>query len=254
MKNTFKLFGVIVLVAVIGFSMAACGDDDEETVAVTGVTVSPTTLSLTLGSNATGTLTATVSPDNATNKNVSWSSSDTSKATVSNGTVTAVAAGTATITVTTEDGDKTAACTVTVTGGSSGGSVTPSTFTLTGIPSQHNGKYARLSVASSSGGGLMLYGCENMDVNTQAWTLSIISNGSVSLPMWKVTSLNPPALERYYGNDTINNETFGVGIHNSATLTASNIDSAIDNRHFTPVTFSNGGASRTWSQGTTWQD
>jgi hypothetical protein len=31
MKNFFKLFGVIALVAVIGFSMAACkGDDDEE--------------------------------------------------------------------------------------------------------------------------------------------------------------------------------------------------------------------------------
>jgi len=112
MKNTIKVFGIIALVAIIGFSMTACGDDDEGTVAVTGVTVSPTTLSLTLGSNATGTLIATVSPDNATNKNVSWSSSDTSKATVSNGTVTAVAAGTATITVTTEDGDKTAACTV----------------------------------------------------------------------------------------------------------------------------------------------
>jgi hypothetical protein len=28
MKNTFKLIGIIALVAVIGFSMAACGDDD----------------------------------------------------------------------------------------------------------------------------------------------------------------------------------------------------------------------------------
>jgi len=28
MKNLFKLFGIIAIVAVIGFSMAACGDDD----------------------------------------------------------------------------------------------------------------------------------------------------------------------------------------------------------------------------------
>jgi len=28
MKNVFKLFGIIALVAIIGFSMAACGDDD----------------------------------------------------------------------------------------------------------------------------------------------------------------------------------------------------------------------------------
>ena len=30
MKNFFKLFGIIALVAVIGFSMAACNNDDDE--------------------------------------------------------------------------------------------------------------------------------------------------------------------------------------------------------------------------------
>jgi hypothetical protein len=29
MKNTFKLFGIIALIAVVGFSMAACGGDDD---------------------------------------------------------------------------------------------------------------------------------------------------------------------------------------------------------------------------------
>jgi hypothetical protein len=29
MKNVFKLFGVIALAAIIGFSMAACGGDDD---------------------------------------------------------------------------------------------------------------------------------------------------------------------------------------------------------------------------------
>ena len=83
-------------------------------VAVTGVSLDKTTLTLTAGENAG--LTATVAPANATNKNVTWSSSNGAVATVdSEGKVTANAAGTATITVTTEDGNKTATCKVTVT-------------------------------------------------------------------------------------------------------------------------------------------
>lgn len=83
-------------------------------VAVTGVTVSPTTASIAVGANRQ--LTPTVAPSNATNKSVTYSSSNTSKATVNNtGLVTGIAAGTATITVTTADGAKTATCAVTVT-------------------------------------------------------------------------------------------------------------------------------------------
>ncbi len=96
------------------------GGDD--TVAVTGVSLDKTSLSLT-SAGQTATLTATVAPSNATNKTVTWSSSDNAVATVNNGVVTAVANGTATITAKTADGNKTATCTVTVsisTGGGSG--------------------------------------------------------------------------------------------------------------------------------------
>lgn len=90
--------------------------DDPETVAVTGITLNQTTLSLKLNQKVR--LRATVAPENATNKNVTWSSSDTAVAKVdSYGQVTAKAEGTATITATTEDGNKTATCTVTVTAG-----------------------------------------------------------------------------------------------------------------------------------------
>ena len=80
-------------------------------IAVTGVTLDKTSLSLTTGD--TSTLTATISPSDATNKTVYWSTSNSSVATVSGGKVTAVAPGTAKITATSSNG-KTAFCTVTV--------------------------------------------------------------------------------------------------------------------------------------------
>ena len=89
------------------------GGGGSDPVAVTGVTIAPTSWEMTVGE--TKELTATVAPSNATTKTVSWSSDDESVATVSNaGVVTAVAAGTANITVTTTDGSKTAICAVTV--------------------------------------------------------------------------------------------------------------------------------------------
>ena len=80
-------------------------------VAVTGITLSQTSLSLEEGKTAT--LTATVQPSDATDKTVAWSSSDSGVATVSSsGVVTAVKEGSATITA--SAGGKQAKCTVTV--------------------------------------------------------------------------------------------------------------------------------------------
>lgn len=81
----------------------------------TGITVSPTTVSIEKGKTAQ--LTATVTPDGTKDKTVIWKSSDSSVATVSNtGLVTGMETGNATITVTTADGsDKVATCSVTVT-------------------------------------------------------------------------------------------------------------------------------------------
>ena len=83
------------------------------TVAVTGVSVSPTTATVGLGS--TQQLSATLAPANATNQNVTWTSSNTAVATVNaSGLVSAVSAGTTTITVKTVDGNKTATSAITV--------------------------------------------------------------------------------------------------------------------------------------------
>lgn len=83
-------------------------------VAVTGVTLDKTTISLEAGQTAQ--LTATIQPGNADNQAVTWSSSDNNIVSVdATGKITANAKGSATITVTTADGGKTATCSVTVT-------------------------------------------------------------------------------------------------------------------------------------------
>ena len=89
-------------------------DPEPQTVAVSGVTLNRTTLSLETG--ASETLIATVAPSSATNKAVVWNSNNRAVATVDDaGNVTAGVAGTTTITVITADGGKTATCNVTVT-------------------------------------------------------------------------------------------------------------------------------------------
>jgi uncharacterized protein YjdB len=88
-------------------------EGSSSTVAVTGVSVSPTSLSLEEGQ--TGSLSATVSPSNATDKSITWTSSDQSVATVgASGLVTGIAAGSVVITVTTNDGGYTAETSVVI--------------------------------------------------------------------------------------------------------------------------------------------
>ncbi|MBQ0165448.1 MAG: Ig-like domain-containing protein [Bacteroidales bacterium] len=101
-------------------------------VAVSSISVTPSTASLAVGD--TQQLSATVSPSNAINKSVIWTSSDTSVATVSStGLVTAKAKGTVTIKATAADGSGVyGSCTVTVKYiAVSSISVTPQTASLT---------------------------------------------------------------------------------------------------------------------------
>ncbi|CAM3136813.1 S-layer-like y domain-containing protein [Paenibacillus lupini] len=100
----------------------------EATVAVEGVTLDKSALSLNLNGMNTGNLTATINPSNAENHNLYWSSSDTSVAVVADGVVTAKGVGTAQITVTTEDGGYKAETAVVV---KSGNVVTPPSTTPT---------------------------------------------------------------------------------------------------------------------------
>ena len=84
-----------------------------QAIAVTGITLDKSTLSVPVGRTAA--IKANITPANATNKNVTWTSLNPNVATVNNGSVTGIAEGTAVIVALTEDGSFTATCTVTVT-------------------------------------------------------------------------------------------------------------------------------------------
>ena len=91
-------------------SAASCAPK-ELFVAVTGVSLSQTAMSIEIGQSIQ--LTATISPSNASDNTVSWSSSAPAIATVSGGSVTAIAIGNALITA--SAGGKKDICRVTVT-------------------------------------------------------------------------------------------------------------------------------------------
>ncbi len=131
MKKLFRTSFAAMAAAFLSLALFSCGPDEPDnnsptgptTVAVTGVTLNKTSLTLVEGGSEV--LTATIAPSNATNKSVGWKSSDAAVASVDvTGNVFALKAGTATITVTTTDGSKTATCSVTVT---------PKTVSVTGV-------------------------------------------------------------------------------------------------------------------------
>ena len=88
-------------------------DSQNPYIAVSGITLNKSELSLNVGGEAR--LTATISPKNATNSDIDWTSSKTSVATVSDtGAVKAVGVGTTQIEAKTVDGGFATTCTVTV--------------------------------------------------------------------------------------------------------------------------------------------
>jgi uncharacterized protein YjdB len=106
----------ITVTTVDGGKTAACTVTVTQGVPVTGVTLSPKSVTVRPGAEAQ--LRAEIAPANATNKNVTWQS-DNPAAAIVVGTgltvrVRGVAAGTANVTVTTANGSKTDVCEVTV--------------------------------------------------------------------------------------------------------------------------------------------
>lgn len=102
---------VVCLAVVLLFAIVSCKKEPNK-VAVTGITLNPTSVKLVIGKSEK--LSATVTPADASDKKVVWSTDNTAVATVSDGVVTAVAPGSATITAKSSDGGFTATCAVTV--------------------------------------------------------------------------------------------------------------------------------------------
>jgi len=113
------------------------------------------------------------------------------------------------------------------------------TFTLTGIPSQYNGKYVFLEGEFRDRDG-KLVGCTSADLETGDVTLPRISNGRVSIPMW-VFNQRTISLSRYSGNHTVDLE---IMICNS-----SDTDDFIVEIEFEDVVFTNGSVTKAWSEG-----
>lgn len=146
-------------------------------IAVTNVTVEPSTLTLDIGN--TYTLTSTVSPSNALNKTLTWSSSNTSVAIVnSSGKITAKAVGTATITATSNNGISDA-CDVTVRQRQTT-SLSPTSVTL------NVGGTATLTATSSPSSTAVIVQTSNHNIAT------VSPSGPVAIPnTFTVTGVAP---------------------------------------------------------------
>jgi hypothetical protein len=163
-------------------------------------------------------------------------------ATVSNGGMTAI---TGTITLSNGEpepapaGSLTPVVTTPPVGGGEGG-----TFTITDIPSEYNGKYARLTSSLALRGPL--YGCQSLDMSTQTAILSPIVNGSVSIPLWVHLGGGVIGVTRYSGNDTTQ-IFFDVDIFTSQTYIPQTDGGYVGVIKFTPVTFANGSATKSYN-------
>ena len=129
--------------------------------------------------------------------------------------------------------------------GTTGGGNTPggggaSRFTLTNIPSQYNGKYVFLQggVGNNEAG---IGGFQNYNTSTGVRTLVSVSNGSASIPLW--TGIGYP----YTGTEAAQ---ILIAITDQATIGGDGHTnpSWIAQIMFYSVPFTNGSATRSWSQ------
>jgi hypothetical protein len=121
-------------------------------------------------------------------------------------------------------------------------------FKLTGMPPDSNGKYA-IVYAAELDASLVLVGVQAVNKSAKSVTLSRISNGSVTIPMWKVNKNG--SMTRYSGND--DSLMVLVGITDSEKMDST--DPAVFRSRMAGATiflsteFSKGSAAKTWSAG-----
>jgi len=270
MKQTFKLIGITALIAVIGFSMATCGGGDDGGNPPTSITYtsydasgniytlvvtkdpnravyvpqSGDTYVLTIKNSAgsvIGTSTGLVKTTSGSNFTLESGGVEFS-VTISGNTISEITAESG---IPIDDGDPIQPPVLTPNKPSGG------TFTVTGIPSEYNGKYAGVQGGSQVAGVQVgpdivdIAGGQSFDMSTMVLTLVPIANGSVILPMWTVNASDQ--IVRYTGNHTLQVQ---FGIFNSSTVDfSSSDDEPIASSDWDSVTFSSGSATRTWDSG-----
>jgi hypothetical protein len=192
MKKTNIVVGSFLLALVI--VTVACenpSSSSPSTIAVTGVALTPSSLSLVVG--AQGTLIASISPESASDRSVTWTSDDPGVASVSGeGIVTALAVGNTTITVTTTDGSHTDTCAVAVTGNT----------TVFADQAAFEAVYGENGINRFEGGSR---GGTVVSYTQNEWETQILPAGGAS---WVIQYLDASA---FTANDT--NYRFGLGQH-----------------------------------------
>jgi len=220
MKNVFKLFGIIALAAVIGFSMAACGDGSGGDLDLSGnITVNPTTA-------AVGTeLTATYSGSETVN--YQWKKDSTNVGTNSD-KYTPTEAGSYTVTVSAAGFKSKTSAAVTVTGGNSGtpdltGNITISPSTNVNINTELTATYSGSETVNfqwkKSGTDVGTNSNKFTPTTAGSYTVTVSASG-YNPKTSAVVDVNDPSLSPLSGTITISPST-GVIINTELTATYS---------------------------------
>jgi len=278
MKNVLKTFGIIAILAVIVFSMAACGEKEEgdKTFNVkvvnclnlkpdgTNSGYSPTITNITVyvsGSGGTNLLNGDTSIAISSERSFNVTAPSNGELIISvdfspqinfntgsginiyNNIMTRLSSNDTTlyavIGISNGMPDPELQTTDPRVGGNSNGG--GGTFTLTGIPNEYNGKY--MSIWGRGSSDEYIAGFQSFDSGTNRRDLVQIVNGSASTLMWTAPSTNVYAPVRYTGNDTIQ---CTVEIYSTPAMSTPD---RIFSWRFSSVTFSNGSATRAWNQG-----
>jgi hypothetical protein len=131
-------------------------------------------------------------------------------------------------------------------GDDGGGDSGDSTLTVTNIPPQYNGMYAYFETCIENSDD-NLCGFETIDTSLQGGlqgTPVQISNGRVSLPMWKAEwKVDGYSASRYSGNDT----TYSPNGFSIFDIQKQSYDQIYLGVFQKAITFSNGSATKSWN-------
>ena len=112
-------------------------------------------------------------------------------------------------------------------------------FTLTNIPAEYNGKYAFVDEAGYD--DVELWGAQSFNLSTKIATLSLISNGSVSIPLYYMDTTT-----KYSGNK--NGGFVELGIFENSKYDFNNEPERLLRVCFyNSVTFTNGNATKSYN-------